>query len=76
MNILDETRQMISAARNVGKDVEKITLSLSRLSEFLLAAISNRCMTTSEIEQIRKSCLRGEAAVWGVPIEFTDESSN
>ena len=73
MNILEETRKMVYAARNAGKDVDKLTLSISRLNEFLLAAVSNRRMTTSEIEELRQSCLRGEAKVWGVPVEFRDD---
>lgn len=76
MDILDETRKMIYAARNTGKELECLTLSVSRLNEFLLAAVANRRMTTSEIEEMRQSCLRGEAKVWGVPVEFTDEPSS
>lgn len=76
MNILDETRKTVYAARAVGKDVSKLTLSLSRLNEFLLVAVSNRCMTTAEIEQMRQACLRGEAKVWGVSVEFKDEPAS
>ena len=76
MRILDETRKLVYAARNAGRDIDSLTLSLSRLDEFLLAAVSNRCMTTDEIEQMRQACLRGEAKVWGVPVKFTDEPSN
>ena len=72
MSILDETRQMVTTARNVGREVDKLSFSLSRLNEFLLVAVSNRCMTTDEIEQMRQACLRGEAKVWGVPVEFID----
>jgi hypothetical protein len=76
VSILDETRMIVYAARNAGKDLDNLTLSMSRLNEFLLAAASNRCLTISEIEEMRQSCLRGEAKAWGIPVKFTDESAS
>jgi hypothetical protein len=64
---------MVYTSRKVDKEPNELILPLSRLNEFLLASVSNRCMTTSEIEALRESCLRGQAKVWGVPVKFINE---
>lgn len=68
--ILEETRKTVYAGTRHGKPVSEIVLPLTRLHEFLLAAASDRCLTTDEIKQMRQSALRGEARAWGVPVRF------
>lgn len=65
--ILLETRLIARSNPDV------ITLPIERLYEFLLASVSNRCLTTHEIEEMRRACLRGEAKAWGVPVRFVSE---
>jgi hypothetical protein len=64
---------MVYTSRKVGKELNELILPLSRLNEFLLASVSNRNMTTSEIEALRQLCLQGKAKAWGVPVKFTNE---